>query len=244
MAQTPSRPKPKSPAVRNASQVQTPSKSQKLVYVADKLKIPGLADMQGSTTNLYDTVLLASNTNPQVVDFFSNTANKSLNFTNFINGSLKAGEAIVLEEVAIFLVNLTASSLVDATGILDIKPISEIAGTSIVSNAGSLKVGSIQIDIANQTVVKQFNLFEMNPEFNPRTGGVSTPVQSTSLAPFTTFGTAGQNKVPLEAPPVLPPNQTLSVKWRIPPIGTLSGTWAAMCVVGRFGSIYASKTTL
>jgi hypothetical protein len=221
----------------------TPTTSQKLIYVAQKLGLPGIAGMQGSSVNIFDTILLpATNNNPIILDFFSNTTNKSANFTNFSSGSLKAGEAMVVERLSFFLLTLITPVLADTTQILDIVTIAELNPTSgIVAAPGSLKMGTIQVDIANQTVVKAFNAFEQSPMFNPKTTGISMAAVTGAV---TKVGPFGLNSIELESPPVLPPNQSFSVKFRVPPMGNVTGNMAIMCVAGRFGSIFASKTTL
>lgn len=231
-------------AVQNAAQTQSPTKSQKLIYIADKLGIPALKQMQGSTFNIFDTVLLATNTAYNTIEFFANTTQKPLQFTNMQAGTLSAGEALVMEDITFLLLQLSAATLADATSIVDIKAISEVAGTGIVSNPGALKFAQCEISIANQVVVRKFNIFETNPQFNPRTTGSESPILSTAGSPFTTFGTTGQNKIPLEANPVLPPNLRVSVKLSMAAIGTLTGNWAICCVLGRFGSIFSAKTNM
>jgi hypothetical protein len=236
----------------------SPTNSQKLIYVANKLGLPGIAEMQGSTVNLYDTIALNSSAGSQTFNFFTQTNNKSNNLSNFQNGSLKAGEAMILERAVFFLVNLTAADLgADTTAISDVYPIGELvdgttfiaAGKGQVEFPGSLKTARMQVNIANQTVVKSFSLFEQIPQFNPLTSGVANSIVSVAALPAEMLGTQGQNVVPLESPPVLPPNQSLDVSFTFGAVGTVTpaqdgGQWAIMCIMGRFGCIFASKTTL
>jgi hypothetical protein len=228
----------------------TPTNSQKLIYVSDKLGLQGIKGMQGSTVNIFDTVLLATNTGVTNVPFFSTTSNKSQNFTNFQNGTLPAGETLIIERVAYFLATLSGIDLTsDATQITDITPLSEMTTTNGgFTIPGAFKMMQMAVVIANQTVVKSFLCHEVNPAFNPQTNGVSRQVYtiSTAALPATTtdYGLSGQNSIIMEAPPVLPPNQKITIPVRIPPVGTMTGTKALICVAGRFGSIFASKTTL
>lgn len=216
-----------------------PSQPQKLIYVADKLGLSGLKDMQGSSVNIVDTVPLATNTGRQILSFFSQSANKSRNFSNFQNGSLKAGEAMVIEELAFFLVVATNADLTsDANAILTLIPVS-LSSATAYPNKQSFNTGLINITIANSKVVKDFSAFEQDPAFNQNASGMT----SFDTATATNVRT-GPAKIRLESPPVLPPNQALSITLEIPPTGTIPAFSNIMCIAGRFGSIFAGKTTL
>jgi hypothetical protein len=217
----------------------SPTASQKLIYVAKKLGLPGLAGQQGSTFNLFDTVLLTAGTDRQTLNFFSNTSNKSRNFSNFQNGSLKAGEAMVIEEICFFIVNLTNTDLTsNANAITGINLLSG-ATAAMFANAEGAVLGMLNLSIANQKVVKDYMTFELHPFFNPQTTGVSTFDTATA-----TNTLVGASRIKLESPPVLPPNQSLNIAWEIGVTGAVAASTAIMCVAGRFGSLFSAKTTL
>lgn len=230
----------------NSNLGKSPTNSQKLIYITQKLGLSGIAGMQGSTVNLFDTIVLTASTQPQILEFFSNTAKKSLNFTNFQNGTLGAGETLTLERLNFFAVILDSTDLTsDANSIDEVIPLSELnSALGGVVKPGSLTLSQCAISIANQTVVKSFNIFECIPAFNPATTGADRNLISTAALPVTELGMTGQNGIVLEAPPVLPPNQGLKIALRVLPTGNVAATLAIVCVVGRFGSIYASKATL
>jgi hypothetical protein len=233
---------------KNINIGKVPTPSQKLIYVADKLKLGGLAGMQGSTVNLFDTALLSTAaTTRQTLTFFSNSNGKSRNFSNFQNGQLNAGEAMVIESISFFLVTLSASNLaLDATTISTMYPISQVDAAP-VSLKEALMLGLLNITIANSRVVKDYFCFEQNPSYNPKTTGIALgEALAGDTEPVAIFPqeVVGQNTIMLESPPVLPPNQKLEITLEMPPIGTVTGNMAMMCVIGRFGSIFAAKTTL
>jgi hypothetical protein len=223
-----------------------PTQSQKLVYVSNKLGLTGIKDMQGSTVNLFDTVILSTNAaQRQTLNFFSNTQNKSRNFSNFQNGTLGAGEAMTFESMTFYLVQLSATNLtLDATTITGIIPLSQVP-PAVVSLYPSLMQGLVNIQIANSTVVKDLLTFEQNPSFNPKTTGIAqgAGINSTDALDLIPY-TVGPNTIPLESPAVLPPNQKFSLTLEVPPVGTVTGSVGIVCVLGRFGSIFAAKTTL
>lgn len=204
-----------------------PTNSQKLEYVTGKLGIPGIAGMQGSSVNLFDTVALVTNAGRQTLTFF-NQSSKSRNFSNFQQGKLPSGGSLVLEKVTFIYVLATTATLDDANVILAMTPISGVATALMPINFGLMN-----IFIANSQVVNDFNIYESNPSWNPNTTGIA----AASATPM------GANSVPLEAPPVLPPDQTLKITLEIPPLTAPAFAYVT-CVVGRFGSLFAAKTTL
>lgn len=230
---------------------QKPTQSQKLSYVADKLGLTGIKEMQGTTFNLFDTVLLNTNlTGRQLLSFFSDTGNKSRNFSNFQNGTLGAGEAMVIESVSFWLVSLSATNLsLPATTITGKWPLSQtlIAGGASVTLKDALMLGLLNLSIANVRVVKDLLTFEQDPNYNPKTTGIAVgEIVAGDTVPVDLFPTqvVGQNTIMLESPPVLPPNQAFELTVEYPPVGTVTGNLAIMCSVGRFGSIFSAKTTL
>lgn len=221
-----------------------PTNSQKLIYISQKLGLNGIKDMQGSTVNIFDTVMLSPSLLPQVLEFFSNTSNKTRTFSNFQNGSLNSGETLVMEEAKFFVVllNGTAPFLSNAaTAVLEIFPFSSI-GPALMNFPAGLSMSQMSVSIANQTVIKDYLISEVNPSFNPATSGIATAFAGDT--PIIVQKSLGNSIIRLEAPPVLPPNQKLKVTLEIPALGSGVDNIAVVCVIGKFGSIYASKTTL
>ncbi len=226
----------------------TPTNSQKLIYIASKLKLDGLASMQGSTLNIFDTQPIATNTGRQVLTFFENCGNRSRNFSNFQNGTLSAGEAMVMEEVKFFFVIASGSDLSqDTTAILKMMELSAVEGAATAMvNIEAMQAALLSVSIANSQVVKDYQINDINPSFNKRTSGISLAeiANTAALAIIPSRRTHGPNTIDLEAPPVLPPNQKFKVTLEVPPTGTVVANAFIMCTVGRFGSIFAAKTTL
>lgn len=237
------------PRTRQRQQTQigvSPTNSQKLIYIANKLGLTGIQAMQGASVNIYDTVNIVTATGRQNLKFFETTSNKSLNFTNFQNGSLNSGETLIMEKMKFFLLELSATDLnSNATYVTNMWSFASVPDTGVVGNRSALKLGLININIANSTVTKTFQINETDPTVNRQTTGIAPgnlAADAGTLVPFDAI--YGPSTIHLEAPPVLPPNQKVIVSLELPPVGTLTGNLAIMCVVGDFGSIFAAKTTL
>jgi len=228
----------------------SPTNSQKLIYIANKLGLNGIKDMQGATVNIFDTVALVTATGRQKLTFFENTQGKSANFCNFAQGFLNAGETLIMETLRFTLLELSAASLTaDTTYVTNMWPLAAVPDSGVVGNRSALKLGVGSINIANSTVSKNFQLIEVDPNFNRRCTGISpangitaTDAGVVTITPLDAI--YGPSTIHLEAPPVLPPNQRLTISVEFPPVGTCTGNLAIMCTVGDFGSIFAAKTTL
>lgn len=238
------RPQMRRPAANNAMLGVTPTQQQKLIYISKKLGLD-LTQQQGSTVNLFDTAILATNaTARQTLTFFSNANGKSRNFSNFQNGVLGAGEAMLIERVDFYACVLSGTNLtVDTTTITDIIPLSRLSvAEGSLTLPGGLKNGLMNITIANSKVVKDYQIHETDPSYNPQTTGVGAATFTTATA--STVIEYGYNGIVLESSPVLPPNQKFQLTLEVAPVGTAVSNLAIMCVVGRFGSIFSAGTTL
>lgn len=223
-----------------------PTKQQKLQHITNKLGLPGISDMQGSSVNIVDTIVLAANTTGRTtLNFFQQTQNKSSNFSNFQAGILTGGESLICEQISFTLLKLSASDLTqDSTNIITMYPLSQDSG-NIVNFPAALFSAQMSITIANSQVVKKYQIIESNPCYNPLTSGMTGgDILNGTPAVVDQRGIFGQCAVFMQAPPVLPPNQRIVLSLEIPPIGAITGTMALMCTVGKFGSIFSAKQNL
>jgi len=220
-----------------------PTSSQKLLYIANALGL-NLDGMQGSTMNIVDTVPLAFSANRQTLEFFVNTQGKTRTFSNFQTGNLNAGEAMVMEEVKFYLLELSGASLTDpTTRILNASSFNSV-GFGVVADPRALQLGLMSITIANSQVVKDYQINETNPDFNNKNNGVALAEALNVAVRISLSQTHGFSGITLESPPVLPPNQKCKVTLEIPPQTGGSANLAIMCVVGRFGSIFSANIPL
>lgn len=212
-----------------------PTVVQKMAHVAAKEGLPGIAEMQGSTSNIFDTVLIADNAAPQVVTLFNATRNKSENFTN-ITDSLDAGEMNAMQFLTLYRVTLSAADLSDdATTIATISPFVQLTFPQFLHTTMALQM-------ANDVVVKEYQLHETFAPFNPAQCSI-TERQTQIGVDAVTSELWGATRVPFEAVPMLPPDQKLRLSLRIPPVSGLAANSAIVAVLGRTGSLYASRGT-
>lgn len=131
-----------------------PTAQQKMIKVAENLGIPGIAEMQGTTRMIYDTLPLDGRT---TFRFFENN-NRTFPRTNMQQGGglLGIGECLIVE--------LITFSVITFDAVL----------TDLVTNVRTLAVAALpgmyrsdlSMEIANSTAFKSLNLANMLPAFN------------------------------------------------------------------------------
>lgn len=212
-----------------------PTVAQKVANTNKKFGLSGIANQQGSAVNIYDTVSLTTNAQPQTLAFFQNTSNKVNAFTNWQQGEFKAGEALGVKFIYIHVVQLLNASLTDsANTITDFFPVGKTLATSVIA------YGQAEFKIANVTVLKQYQLLELIPTFNPGNQGLSAYDEAAALANPVIIG---RSVIELDTVPVIIPNQAVKFTIDIPPITLPAGNFAVMCTLGRQGSIFSAKSS-
>ncbi|MDW8347128.1 MAG: hypothetical protein RML94_09250 [Bacteroidia bacterium] len=222
-----------------------PTPREKLLYISRQLGLD-LSKMQGTSFNLFDTVLIQnSSSSRQKMSFFTNTTNKSRNFTNFQNGTLQAGEAMIIEEISFVVLQLSSSNLSsDATNVVRVWNFSTAQYAGFLTNGSALSASMMNLSIANSVVIKNYNIIETNPMYNNRTTGINSVGVYNGNGVSIGESVIGNCVIKTESSPVLPMNQKLEVELEIPPVSVTSGNAAIMCVIGRFGCIFKARTTL
>lgn len=134
--------------------VQEVSPQQKLMAVNNNFGNPGMAHQQGSTIEVFDSVLLEDNTLNYT--FFKNAGSKVFPFANLPNdGRLQPMESFVLEN-AYFAV----ASQDQATGVWQ-----TIEGFNI-GNFPGFAMGEMEVFIVNNRVMRPIPLKSFFPDFN------------------------------------------------------------------------------
>lgn len=126
---------------------------QKLIHVNDQFGTPGLRKQQGSTIEVYDSILLDSAR--LEYSFFRNSQTKVFPFTNVETGTLEPQESFVLERAFFTLV-----SVLQATGV-----VTEVRQLDLTTDTG-ISMGEIEFFIVNQRLIRPLSVRSFFPEFN------------------------------------------------------------------------------
>jgi hypothetical protein len=185
---------------------------QKLVAVNNKFGNLGIKDQQGTTRLIYDTLPLGA-AGAKTLRFFEDSASRSFPFTN--TGSdgnkLGVGNTMVIQSISFYLlVYDTVNFRFDA-----VSPISGVSG---------LQDGMINFEIANNRVIKNYPLTELQPFFDKNDGV--------------------QNDCTLETETliVIPPLLNYVCELRTPYFTPGANTFVR-CVINGAGGIIAPRTT-
>jgi len=125
----------------------------KLIHVNNQFGNPGLRKQQGSTIEVYDSILLLS-TQLQY-HFFRNSQTKIFPFTNLETGTLEPQESFVLERAFFTLVSVDQAS----------GDITEVRQLDLTTDPG-IATGEIEFFIVNQRLIRPLSVRSFFPEFN------------------------------------------------------------------------------
>ena len=213
-----------------------PTAQQKIINRARSMGIGGMEKMQGTAQVLFDTVAVTASANRTQYSFFKNVGGKSRNFTNFQKNELIAGESLALQYINIMLLTVSNNTLLnqDTTTINTVEPV----GLNSVST--QLMFGMLQIKIANDVVLKDYQLIQLHPVFNDKSVGIAAFDNPAANAD----SILGRTRIELPgAGFFLPPNQPLEIILELPPI-TFVANSAIMMSIGDVGSIFSTRGTL
>lgn len=211
-----------------------PTVAQKVANTNKKFGLSGISNQQGSAVNIFDTVTLTTNAQPQVLNFFTNSGNKAATFSNWQQGELKAGEALGVKFIYVHLIQMLNTNLSDsANTISNFFPAGRTPATSVIA------YGTAEFKIANVTVLKDYQLIELLPMFNPGNQGIA----AYDVAAATLPSVFGRSVIELDTVPVIIPNQAVKFIVTVPPITLPAGNFAMMVTLGRQGSIFSAKTS-
>lgn len=185
----------------------------KIASVNDRFGNPGMKKQQGSTIEIYDTLLAVETQG--TYEFFIDAQNRSFPFTNLLKGQLTPQESFVMERMYFALAVQT-----DATG----------AWASMealdLTNYPGFNLAEIEVQIENQRVVKPIPVKSFSPQFNPAADNDFCHVMEFDtqivIPPLQSF------KVVLKVPP----------GWFTAQAGT---TPYLICTMGGPGGIFAPK---
>jgi len=217
-----------------------PTPQDKILHTSKRLGV-NLEEQQGTTINVFDTVLCpVGTTDRQTLNFFQQTTNKSRNFSNMQQGFLNVGESIGIGWVSLSFGLLTASDLTsNAT--------QYAAGQAGLGswNHGfpGLSNALINLSLGNDTVLKDYMISETIPSLNPDMTGITFADSATVPSP-TTMIPMGSSLIHLETIHTITPNLPFKFTVELPPLATAVGIFFMQAVLGRAGSIFSARGTM
>ena len=134
---------------------------QKIIAVNKKFGNVGIQSQQGTSRQLYDTLPI-SGTGAKTLRFFEDSASRTFPFTNLGSdgNKLGVGNTMVIESITFFIltydtVNLRFDAIASAT------------------TTAQVMTGLLNFEIANNRVIKNLSLLELNASFDKNIGSTN-----------------------------------------------------------------------
>ncbi len=208
----------------------------KIPQVTSKMGIKGIANMQGTTRIIYDSIKLASTTTISAIQFFENVNTRKFPFSNIPENKLQVGETIAMQRfsLSIIEVDITNPAAPVVKG-------QEPLGSQL--DFRNLYRSDLSIAIAQDTVVKKLPIHAMYAPFNKDSRFVGTNTFGTNPGITTSFEIP-HDVFHFDNPIVIPPQIEFTATMQVNPI-TLPATpnreWHLCLTIEGLGSLFAPK---
>ncbi len=186
---------------------------QKMVAINKKLGNDSIAQQQGTTRQIYDTLLIPAGANAKTLRFFEDSASRTFPFSNCGSdgNKLGVGNTMVIESITFYVLTYdTVNARFNNTA----------APTSIVA----LNNGLLNFELANNRVIKNFSLQELSGAYDKNVG---VNIDST---------------IEFDTQIVITPLLNFVCQLQIPTFTPAANTYIR-CVINGAGGIIAPRTT-
>jgi hypothetical protein len=188
------------------------SPQEKIVAVNQKFGNTGIQDQQGTTRLIYDTLPLGA-VGAKTLRFFEDSGSRPFPFSN--TGSdgnkLGVGNTMVISSITFYLLTWDTVNL-------------RFDNIAQVTTVPALQFGSINFEIANNRVIKNLSLNEINSNFDKNEGATN------------------DSTLELDTQIVIPPLLNFVCQVQIPYYTPAANTYLR-CVINGVGGIIAPRTT-
>lgn len=188
------------------------SPQEKIVAVNQKFGNTGIQDQQGTTRLIYDTLPLGA-AGAKTLRFFEDSGSRPFPFSN--TGSdgnkLGVGNTMVISSITFYLLTYDTVNL-------------RFDNIALVTATPALQFGQINFEIANNRVIKNLSLNELNSSFDKNDGSTN------------------DSTIELDTQIVIPPLLNFVCQVQIPYFTPAANTYLR-CVINGVGGIIAPRTT-
>jgi len=185
---------------------------QKIVAVNQKFGNTGIQDQQGTTRLIYDTLPLGG-AGAKTLRFFEDSGSRPFPFSN--TGSdgnkLGVGNTMVVSSITFYLLTYDTVNL-------------RFDNIALITATPALQFGSLNFEIANNRVIKNLSLNEINSNFDKNDGSTN------------------DSTLELDTQIVIPPLLNFVCQVQIPYFTPSANTYLR-CVINGVGGIIAPRTT-
>lgn len=185
---------------------------QKIVAINQKFGNTGIQDQQGTTRLIYDTLPLGA-AGAKTLRFFEDSSSRPFPFSN--TGSdgnkLGVGNTMVIQSITFYLLTWDTVNL-------------RFDNLALITATPALQFGQINFEIANNRVIKNLSLNEIQSAFDKNEGATN------------------DSTLELDTQIVIPPLLNFVCQVQIPYFTPAANTYLR-CVINGTGGIIAPRTT-
>lgn len=185
---------------------------QKIVAINQKFGNTGIQDQQGTTRLIYDTLPLGA-AGAKTLRFFEDSSSRPFPFSN--TGSdgnkLGVGNTMVIQSISFYLLTWDTVNL-------------RFDNIALVTATPALQYAQLNFEIANNRVIKNLSLNELNSNFDKNDGSTN------------------DSTIELDTQIVIPPLLNFVCQVQIPYFTPAANTYLR-CVINGTGGIIAPRTT-
>jgi len=209
----------------------------KIPQVTANMGIKNIANMQGTTRIIYDSIKLQATTTISAIQFFENVNTRKFPFANIPENKLQVGETIAMQRFSLSIIEVDITNPA-APKVLFQNPI------SYGLDFQSLYRSDLSIAIAQDTVVKKLPIHSMYAPFNKDSRFVGSETFGTN--PGTTLSFEKSHDVfHFDNPIVIPPQIEFTATIQVTPITlpvTANREWHLCLTIEGLGSLFAPKS--
>jgi hypothetical protein len=209
----------------------------KIPQVTSNMGIKNIANMQGTTRIIYDSIRLQATTTISAIQFFENVNTRKFPFANIPENKLQVGETIAMQRFSLSIIEVDITNPA-APKVLFQNPI------SYGLDFQSLYRSDLSIAIAQDTVVKKLPIHAMYAPFNKDSRFVGS--ETFGINPGTTLSFEKSHDVfHFDNPIVIPPQIEFTATIQVTPITlpvTANREWHLCLTIEGLGSLFAPKS--
>jgi hypothetical protein len=209
----------------------------KIPQVTANMGIKNIANMQGTTRIIYDSIKLQATTTISAIQFFENVNTRKFPFANIPENKLQVGETIAMQRFSLSIIEVDITNPA-APKVLFQNPI------SYGLDFQSLYRSDLSIAIAQDTVVKKLPIHAMYAPFNKDSRFVGSETFGTNPGPTLSFEKS-HDVFHFDNPIVIPPQIEFTATIQVTPITlpvTANREWHLCLTIEGLGSLFAPKS--
>lgn len=214
-----------------------PNANTKIVRVNKEMGATNIAQQQGTTRIIYDSLLITNTTTRQTYRFFENVNTRQFPLTNLTENKLQIGESIAMQRFSFSLLSCIKNTLT----VINILPLDNIQG-----QGNAMYRSDLNIQIAQDTVVKKLPLHSMYAPFNKDSKFYGQILVNPGVPALEANLGIPNDVFHFDNPIIIPPQIEFIAELQMPaiasPINPDIDTYLVMTLEG-LGSLYAPKST-